>query len=1032
MTDRGHVPFALLGVLLLVTSLAVAASMQAPAASGEVAVDSEMERLTAETQTALRESSLTAARNAAADPVTERAETPTGRVLREDRPFEDALRLRIYVQLRNSLDGLSAKRNGLSVEATVPETTTPNEMRDARNRVHVRPAGDNGTKLAVTVEDVELTASRDGRTVARKTVSPTVVVDTPVLVVHEQVEQFESRLEAVYDEPGLTRRLTAQLYMVGWTRGYVQYSGVPIESVVANRHIGLFTNQAALEYQRAAFGHSDPIGRAALRREMMETALTDLLTGIDHRAVNHLQDARQYANLNQRPADSLAKFESHSEAPSPHDEKTIGINETADIVFLSYLDEMNGTIAETYTEEVRLRLSTTRVESRVTDPAESPDSDWHLRRVTVTNRTSVTTREGRPPATVGHWTQHAFYPRKVQLRSQTLKTWGTPQGTVQTRETQVITYAVDISLLGRHTSGPAPAGDVRTVYEPGGPLDGPNLADVPAKAERRLVERRGGPDELARRAVRSDQTVDTSIQTVQGEYPDDLHRWVYADTTELRTEVANITTTNTHGAVASLDANPAAELRDTLDERRIELVDAPAAYDNVSHRAMIAARVAYLERVDAWLAEREAEHETNRERLARELPETNSSLERVQYGAQHQPEELPVAEDVHVPMRVETTPSYLTMDAVSHEEVSAFPRGHQEHPLVVRNVNLVAAPYNQVADVIVKLVVGPDRTKLGTAAQTLRAAENGNELAESETVRAGRPDPQQELRSQVRDGVDDVAAAAMRTLADFDLGTRRSRRDAVWTALESYERPHGQALALANGTGSAAIYDEALRRWGDELTAYERDRLRLELDGAVRRASDRSTTRPPLKPVERVDDDTHEKLQDLSSDALSSGIENGTHELLDRLDVKNRTIEVLKNETAERLSDEAAEKVASGALTQAPKGIPLTPVAGYWYTTVNYWHVQVRGEYAQFTVRAPYGSADRPGADLVYVREDGPVRLDITGDGTTERLGRSNRISFTTATGIIVGVPPGPRGVGDTDGTMAETSPGWPDPGPST
>ena len=1027
MTDRGHVPFALLGVLLLVTSVAVSTSMHAPTTDSEVTVDSEVERLTAETQTALRESSLTAARNAAAEPVTQRADTPTGQVLRANHTFEDALRLRIYVQLRESLDRLSVTRNGLTVDARLPEATMPDGARAARDRVTVRPAGENETKLAVTVEGIELSASRNGRTVATKALSPTVVVDSPVLVVHEQVETFESRLEASYDERGLTRRLTAQLYVLAWTRGYVQFGGLPIESVVGNRHVGLFTNHAALEYQRAAFGHSDPVGRATLRRETMETTLTDILSTTDSTAVSHLQDAREYAGLDQQPTDSLAKFESHPDAPSPHDQKTVGINETADIVFLSYLDEMNETIAETYTEEVRLDVSTTRVDARITDAAQSPEHDWNLRDTVVTNRTTVTTRTGRQPATVGHWAHHGYYPRTVELTRRTSKTWGTPDGTKRTTETEAITYAVDISLLGRHTSGPAPVGEVRTAYNPGGPLDGLNLADVPKKAERQLVDARGGPDDIAEQAVRGD--IDTSIEQVQGEYPAALHRWVYTDTTDLRTEVANITTTNTHGAVASLDANPAAQLREKLGEQQSELVDAPESYDNVSHRAMIAARVAYLDSVDEWLAEREAEHETNKERLAEELPGEKNPLDRVQYGAQHQSETPPMAEDLHVPMRVETTPSYLTMDAISHEEVSAFPRGHEEHPLAVRTTNLVAAPYDNVASVIIDLVVGPERTRLRTAAQTLKAAENGNELAEPTTVSPGRPDAQQELQSEVQKGVDTASAAAVETLAEFDVGTRRSRRDAVRTALAAYERPHGQALALTNGTGTTAIYDEAINRWGKELTAYERDRLALELDGAVRQTSTKSSSRPPLKTVERVDDDTHDTLRKLSEDELSARLENKTHETLDELNATNRTLE-LANETATRLGNRTVRRLTNKTLTQLPKGVPVTPVPGYWYTTVNYWHVQVRGEYAQFTVRAPHGSADRPGADLVYVREDSPVRLDVTGDGQAERLGRTERIAFGTWTGIIVGVPPGPRGVGDVDGTLAETSPGWPHPGP--
>ncbi|MFC7081026.1 DUF7286 family protein [Halorussus caseinilyticus] len=110
------------------------------------------------------------------------------------------------------------------------------------------------------------------------------------------------------------------------------------------------------------------------------------------------------------------------------------------------------------------------------------------------------------------------------------------------------------------------------------------------------------------------------------------------------------------------------------------------------------------------------------------------------------------------------------------------------------------------------------------------------------------------------------------------------------------------------------------------------------------------------------------------------------------------------------------------ALGAIPAGLPVAPVPGYWYATVNVWTVEVRGQYARFAVGAPRGPPDE---SISYVREEATVRLDWDGDGDRERIGRTTPVSFETETAIAVVVPPGPPGVGDRDGNRDESSPGW-------
>jgi hypothetical protein len=91
--------------------------------------------------------------------------------------------------------------------------------------------------------------------------------------------------------------------------------------------------------------------------------------------------------------------------------------------------------------------------------------------------------------------------------------------------------------------------------------------------------------------------------------------------------------------------------------------------------------------------------------------------------------------------------------------------------------------------------------------------------------------------------------------------------------------------------------------------------------------------------------------------------------------------------------------------------------------------VTVEGEYARFAVSASHGPPSEPGAQTTYARDGHNVTLDVDGDGTGERLGTADRVSFRAETGVVVVVPPKPRGVGDKGGNAVEESSGWPDAG---
>ncbi|MFC7081028.1 DUF7286 family protein [Halorussus caseinilyticus] len=107
---RARVPFALVGVLLLVGSAGLSATLAGgPAPTTDESVGVAVDRATAATDTALRGAVARAGRRAAAAPVTDPANTTAGRVLNDSTPFRDSLRVRIYLAARSALGEVSVR-----------------------------------------------------------------------------------------------------------------------------------------------------------------------------------------------------------------------------------------------------------------------------------------------------------------------------------------------------------------------------------------------------------------------------------------------------------------------------------------------------------------------------------------------------------------------------------------------------------------------------------------------------------------------------------------------------------------------------------------------------------------------------------------------------------------------------------------------------------------------------------------------------------------------------------------------------------
>lgn len=997
-----RVPFALIGVVLLVGTGTLVGSLGSPAVS-EPDVERAMDRVEAESQSALRDATITAAHGTAREPVTVPATTEYGSVLNGSQPFRDALRIRIYLRARANLQRISERRHGVEVSASLPPVESPADLRAAKRRVQLDRVGENGTSLRIELRGVGLTASRNGRFLGRRSESPTLVVPTPVLAVHDRVQRFEKRLDAGPLSPGLGRRLTARLYPVVWARGYAQYEGAPIENVLANRHVALFTNSAALSLQRDVFGHSDPGGRYVLAGATVHAGLTDLLAGTDFPVTDRLHELHGGVGLTPPPSDVLDSAGDVDPPVSPDEQVTVGVNDTAVEAFLSTHARLDRILRRSYSARVTIHQRVRDLGTRQVRPQEPPGPGWGHVDATTQTTTTVREREPGPPHPAPGIGNHVLdvWGRTVVREHTTTHWWEGPEGgTKTTRSTSVERTAVTFTLRGNHSLGPAPVRPIASVHERGGRFGGTNLADIRELAQARLVAERGGLDRLATRATGGEDVSETAV--VHGQRPDGLEDWVYADLVGLRERVRNVSTTTTRGKIATFRSNPPADLASRLRERRETLVEIPDTYPDVPQRARVAARTAYVEEVVRALGGRAQERSESKATLRDRLAEAGGDwrvgpIERLQRGYERRSQRESPGSIGGLRMRVDAEPAYLTRESVGHNTVPAVERGTREHPLVVRNWNVLAIPYGDIADAIVGTLLGPDRTRLRTGAQVLETIERG-EGDVPEDVNRGR------LERQVKRGTAAGTRAARSTLADFGLGTDASRRAAVRGAMSRWGTPGARALAVTNGSAAEAIHASAVERWPGQLSSGTRDLLALRLERAIERAVNSEKARP----LEPTVDGTASEFRAAVRDEIASRI----------------------GDTVANATKETVEDLAGRSLGRLPSGMPVAPSPGFWYATVNLWRVEVAGEYARFTVRVPRGTPDLPGAQLHYVRDAGPVRLDVDGDGARELLGRSTRLSFRTGTEVAIAVPPGPQGVGDVDGQAIEESAGWPEPGP--
>jgi len=1048
--ERARVPFALIGVLLLVTSTTYAAGLADQGLVGEdLSVERAVERVDADATSALRTAAREAAHAAAAEPVTRAPETGTGTgAVREGSAFTDAFRIRLAVAGAGALSAVETEVGAATATASLPAVDDRGDLSAARDRVHVEAAA-NGTATRVTFEGVATTATRNGRRVVNRTGNRTVVVAVPTLAAHERTERFEERLgRGPVAGPGLGRQLTASLYPTAWARGYAQYGGAPVANVIANRHVELSTNAGIVRTQRAVFGTSDPAARGGVARATARTGIRDLLapTGVHEASWTDAvlgaptpagSGGPRRSDAGTDPGDGKSEDAAFEPERDRLDEETqVPIGHAADVGATRVHDDLGEVIGGAYRVEADLETATVQVVDggRLSPPVpdEATAGEWERVDVSRSEYLEGVSGSGVPrevPSGIvdpGEPVSFGDATREVTVERAATATWERevvergPNGSVVDRTVIRATtadeatdrYRVRVSVTGRHAPTDDAPNRPAATFGAGSPEGVTDLRAAPGAARTRFgVGRATGVDRLAREAVRSGDVDDSTVVRAS---PSNADRdRVAADVASLAATVREFETGASMEAAAVGEAEPYGDLADALRDRREALVDAPATYDSATDRARTAARAAY---VDAVIAELETAADEREHATESVLDGVNDAFSGPAVGeivaareAAKDPGTYTVAAEGPggaVTFSPRGSPGYLPRTTVEGERVDGVDAS-STRPLAVRNVNYATVPYGEAASGVVdRLLGGGDAVRVGTAGRALLLAEEALTAGDDSALRTDRNALAERVDRSLRT-VDRALNGVLRARTSL---TPAERREAIDEVAASYGSAGERAAAVGDGEYAERVAAEAAVAGG--LSTAAEASLAAHLRVATRNAAGRDAARVPIRFVEP----TAKGARLLLRDRMESAIETEAA----------RAGETATRELGERAAAEFGEEWSLKPVRTVGAGLPVAPVPGYWVTTVNAWRVQVRGEYPRFALHADVGTPAEP---FEYVREEGDVTLEL--DGETVRLGATEPIRFETETVVVVAVPAGPPGVGDVDGTRDETAPGWPCPGPA-
>ena len=1078
---RARIPFALLGVLLVTSSVAYGAGIATQGPSEiDRSVERAMDRADGDADAAVRAAVRSAAADAARDPVTRSTDSGVDAV-RPDSPFRDALRIRIGLAAVDRLPDASASIDDVRATPKFEPGGEPAGENLTRLREQVRIEGvANGTALELTLRDVTVVAERDGEIVAQESRDVTVTVATPVLAAHERTERFETRLNrGPIEGPGLGRQLTARLYPVVWARGYGQYAGAPIRNVLANRHVELSTNTGIMAVQRATFGADDERGRDGVRTAAAKTGLEDLLAPTELQedrwsdvvlgapggeggaeatvptTVGGSTDGKSTDGKSTENADASSDGDQYEEGadatlpnatamgatgPSPNETTSVEVGHTADVAFLDVIERMDEQIQRAYRVEGERVVRVTEIDTAPVPgpdpPEENPEATATENGSSVAASTWIVTSEDREVehAVVGKTDRRTGTDARatvtVERRTTVSRTWAAGNETRETTATGSRTFRVRIDVSVGHA--PTDAAPDRPLS---GALDEPALREAGHRAIDRLVDDDGGFDSIAVREVsrfdagddgdtgerendREQRTRDRVV--VHGDPPGGLRDRVYDDVRALREDVRTVGVDAERGGIATGAETPEATLADRVGDRQQLLVDPPTRYADVGDRARVAVRAAYLEELQREL-DRRADREAETGRALADL------LGDAGAPATDRLEGIREARSVTGDRNPERAGADGPGGAVAFEPVGE--PGYLPRTPIDASHFRTSGFENDDGD-------GRPRTPTPLATRnvnyfTLPHGELADGIVDriigtERTVSLGRAG---RTLSATNATLEHAPDPELRTVRDELAAEVEGGMDEVHREVDAVLREETD-LSTRERREAIAAADRRYGGLGDRATAVGNGSYAETLAAtAIARTadSDRQLSDRQLSDSQHADrDQLAVRLRVATTRASAretAGIpdEPVTDAATRIRAIARDSLSAALQDGIEEGSDRAREHWGNDVVAATPAGLPVAPVPGYWYATTNVWRVQVRGTYPRFTVRGAGGTAHED--PLEYVREPGTVTVEVDGESVT--LGETEPVAFETETAVAIAVPPGAGGVGDVDGNADERSPGW-------
>ncbi|ADB61568.1 hypothetical protein Htur_2694 [Haloterrigena turkmenica DSM 5511] len=283
--DRARVPFAIIGVLLLVTSVTVVGVLQMRGGP-ETEIDETlaMDRTETAVQSELRGAVLDATHRAAAQPVTTSELDALGG--NQTETFETYLELLIYLEAQESLSAAGQTTGDVattvSIGGDVPDDPD-RAIRTADDRIDVAERAGGDGLLEVTLDRVTITLEEDDRVISERTVDDlTVTVGTPILELQEKTQEFETMLNEDFLEgeatefENMAQKTAMRLYPMAYFKSFINrmdegtgagQQAWTFDEILENNHTEVMANDAIFGVQDEVFGEDavDPYADRVMR-----------------------------------------------------------------------------------------------------------------------------------------------------------------------------------------------------------------------------------------------------------------------------------------------------------------------------------------------------------------------------------------------------------------------------------------------------------------------------------------------------------------------------------------------------------------------------------------------------------------------------------------------------------------------------------------------------------------------------------------------------------------------------------------------